>query len=51
MKRKEKLFLRTNLLLFATPHEATASDQPCLQSPGGKLSTNNGEVRVGEHQD
>lgn len=51
MKQKEKTIFKDQFVVAATPGEDNASDQPCLQPPGEKLSINNGEVRVGEHQD
>lgn len=48
---ERKTIFKDQFVVAATTHEATASDQHCLQPPGGKLSISNGEVRVGEHQD
>ena len=48
---ERKTIFKDQFVVAATTCEATASDQHCLQPPGGKLNISNGEVRVGEHQD
>lgn len=48
---ERQTIFKDQFVVAATTCKATASDEHCLQPPGGKPSISNREARVGEHQD